>query len=973
MAAAAGVRAGRALSRTIATSGRNHDAPAEIVPGVDGAVPVAAHTALLDLAFDLTGLVDAAGRFRYVSAAVHRLGYAQDDLTSRNLFRCLEPADRHPVAGAWRRLLAGDRTASFSCRIRRVDGAYRTLEVRAVNLLADPAVRGIALAARDVSDQQAAAARATQLEERMRAVVDNSPVIVFALDTDGVITFARGRELTRLGIDGDTLLGRSIFSFGGNSQRTADAVARCIAGEDVDLVFEMGGRQFDLRYRPRWENGQVTGVFGIGADISPTVAALEQVQASEARWRSLVQGSADAAVIVDPETIITFMSPAGPTLFGWEPEDAVGRSAFEFVHPDDAPELRAGFEAVLAEPDEQRTVEFRMWTPEEEWRWAEVAIRNRLHDPAVAGVIGNIRDVSERRRTRDALAESEARYRLIVETTQDGILLLDASGQITWANQQAAELGGHSLEELLAFRSDDLVDARAAPLVEAARRRRQAGTGSTWEMPYRRPDGQERHLRITTTPLQLSDSGPAGLLVLVSDVTQRKRAESELARLALHDGLTGLPNRGLLLDRVAGALIRRRRHGGLISLLLLDVDEFHSVNDSVGTAGADDLLRQYTQRLNQTVRAGDTVARLGSDEFAVLSEELEGEADAALLADRLLTALAEPVVLPGPDGPVDVVVTASIGVALTRADSLRPDDLLQRAELAMHRAKARGRACYETVSDAGEQIGVDRLRVVNDLRAGLRRGELELHYQPVVELETGKVVGAEALVRWHHPERGLLGPDEFIGLAETSGLIRELGAWVLRTACRQAMDPAFRAATAPADPIVAVNLSTQQLADPRLVELVGSVLAETGMAPHRLMLEVTETALFADTTVALAELQSLRRLGVQLALDDFGTGFSSLTYLKRFPLHELKIDRSFVAELSVDPASDAIVASVVSLARAIGLSVVAEGIETEQQRRWLVDVGCTLGQGYLFGRPVPAAEFAVLHGPAGGSRRLTSW
>ncbi|MDQ1633007.1 MAG: hypothetical protein QOC80_2979, partial [Frankiaceae bacterium] len=567
-----------------------------------------------------------------------------------------------------------------------------------------------------------------------------------------------------------------------------------------------------------------------------------------------------------------------------------------------------------------------------------------------------------------------ARYRLIVETTQDGILLVDAAGRITWANQQAVDLGGRTREELLSHRGDDLVDARAAPLLEAARRRRQAGTGSTWEMPYTRPDGEERHLLIKTTPLQLSSTepdAPPGLLVLVSDVTQRKRAEGELARLALHDGLTGLPNRGLLLDRVAGALTRRRRHGGLISLLVLDVDQFHSVNDSVGTAGADDLLLQYTQRLNQTVRAGDTVARLGSDEFAVLSEELEGDADAALLADRLLTALAQPMVLPGPTGPVDVVVTASIGVALTRADALRPDDLLQRAELAMHRAKARGRACYETVSDAGEQIGVDRLRVVNDLRAGLRRGELELHYQPVVELASGRVVGAEALVRWHHPERGLLGPDSFIALAEASGLIRELGAWVLRTACRQAMDPAFRAVGGPGEQVVAVNLSTQQLADPRLVELVSSVLAETGMAPHRLMLEVTETALFADTTAALTELQSLRRLGVRLALDDFGTGFSSLTYLKRFPLHELKIDQSFVAELMEDPASDAIVASVVSLARAIGLAVVAEGIETVAQRRWLIDIGCTLGQGFLFGRPVPADRFAELYGPTGGSR-LTS-
>jgi EAL domain-containing protein (putative c-di-GMP-specific phosphodiesterase class I) len=288
----------------------------------------------------------------------------------------------------------------------------------------------------------------------------------------------------------------------------------------------------------------------------------------------------------------------------------------------------------------------------------------------------------------------------------------------------------------------------------------------------------------------------------------------------------------------------------------------------------------------------------------------------------------------------------------------------------MHRAKIRGRACYEVVSDAGEQQAVDRLRVVNELRGGLRRDELVLHYQPLVELGSGRIVGAEALARWEHPERGLLGPDEFIGLAEESGLIRELGAWVLRTACTDAMRTTGGLAAGHGPLQIAVNLSTMQLADPGLSGLVASVLADTGLPPHRLMLEVTETSLLANTAAALEELEGLRRLGVQLALDDFGTGYSSLTYLKHFPLHELKIDRSFVSELSIDQASDAIVASVIHLARGIGLSVVAEGVETEAQRRGLLQLGCSLGQGYLFGRPVPARDFAAGPSPV---EPITSW
>ncbi|HSP38179.1 MAG TPA: EAL domain-containing protein [Frankiaceae bacterium] len=810
------------------------------------AIPVgpdaAPYAALLDITFDLSCLLDQAGRISYASPSVNRLlGYSPAELHSLDLFGCVHPEDREALQVTVGKVLAGPEPVPTTCRVQAADGTYRLLEVTAVNLRDDPAVRGIALAARDLTDEQTARRQAETVADQLRVIVDNSPVIVFSLDAAGIVTSARGRELEDLGIDADTVVGSSIFSLGPRAEAAADAVRRALAGEDVDITLDMQGRRFDLRYRPVREGGRITGVFGVGTDISAAAEAMDLLRTSEGRWRSLVAAGADA--------------------------------------------------------------------------------------------------------------------RLIVETTGDGIALVDATGRATYVNHRMSELSGVPHEQLMSGQLTQWLDDRAMSLVHSARERRLAGQGGSYEIPYRRQDGEERHLLVTTTPLRL----PAphdGLLVLVSDITQRKRAEAELERLALHDALTGLPNRALLLDRISGALTRRRRHGGVIALLLLDVDQFHSVNDSVGPDGGDDLLRQFTERLERTVRAGDTVARLGSDDFAVLTEELENENEAALLAERLLHALAEPVHLPSRSGRVEVVVTASIGVAVTMADALRPEDLLQRGELAMHRAKVRGRACHEVLSDAGEQQAVDRLRVVNELRTGLRRGEVVLHYQPLVELASGRLVGAEALARWQHPERGLLGPEEFIGLAEESGLIRELGARVLRAACTEAARPDFGQPSDAEAPLqIAVNLSTQQLADPGLSDLVASVLADSGLAPHRLMLEVTETALLADTTAALQELQGLRRLGVQLALDDFGTGFSSLTYLKRFPLHELKIDRSFVSELAVDTASYAIVASVIGLARAIGLSVVAEGVETEQQRRGLLQLGCTLGQGYLFGRPVPADQF----------------
>jgi diguanylate cyclase (GGDEF)-like protein/PAS domain S-box-containing protein len=937
---------------------------------IPGGSDAGRYAALLEIAFDLSCLIDASGSISYASPSVHRLlGYTPGQIAHEDLFGCVHPDDDAALRMAVQKVLDGSEPVTVTGRLLTADGSYRQVDVTAVNLLEDPAVRGVVLAGRDLTGEQEVRRQAEAVADQLRVIVDNTPVIVFSLDAEGVITSARGRELAELGIDGDSLVGHSIYSFDEQARETKSAVRRCLAGEDVDITYEMRGRVFDLRYRPVREEGRVVGVFGVGTDITTAAHALDQLRASENRWRSLVAAGADAALIVDTDAVIRFMSPAGPTLFGWNPEDTLGRSAFEFVHPDDVPQLQAAFDAVLADPTEHRLVEFRMYTPDGLWRWAEVRIRNQLDDPVVSGVIGNIRDVTDRHEARDALAGSEARYRLIVETTDDGIALVDSSGLATYVNRRMSELSGVPHDELMGGPLIRWLDPMTQTAVEASREQRQPGQGGSYEIPFRRPDGEERHLLIKVTPLE-APSPHAGMLVLASDITQRKRAEAELERLALHDALTGLPNRALLLDRITGALTRRRRHGGVIALLLLDVDQFHTVNDSVGTAGGDVLLRTFTERLERTVRAGDTVARLGSDEFAVLTEELESDGEPALLADRLLQAVAEPVDLPGHNGPVEVIVTASIGVAVTMADTLRPEELLQRGELAMHRAKIRGRACYEVVSDAGEQQAVDGLRVVNELRSGLRRDELVLYYQPLVELGSGRIVGAEALARWEHPERGLLGPDEFIGLAEESGLIRELGAWVLRTACTDAMRTTGGLAGGQAPLQIAVNLSTMQLADPGLSGLVASVLADTGLPPHRLMLEVTETSLLANTAAALQELEALRRLGVQLALDDFGTGYSSLTYLKHFPLHELKIDRSFVSELSIDQASDAIVASVIHLARGIGLSVVAEGVETEAQRRGLLQLGCTLGQGYLFGRPVPAEQFATGPDPV---EPITSW
>ena len=448
---------------------------------------------------------------------------------------------------------------------------------------------------------------------------------------------------------------------------------------------------------------------------------------------------------------------------------------------------------------------------------------------------------------------------------------------------------------------------------------------------------------------------PAGALyqALNHHVRLRREAEARLVYQAYHDPLTGLPNRALLLDRLGQALARAGRRGEPVALLFLDLDRFKRVNDGLGHAAGDRLLVAVGERLRACARAGDTVARLGGDEFTLLLEGLTDAAEAEAVAAAVAAALEAPVVLDGQP----VAVTASIGVALAGPGGAEPAGLLRDADVAMYRAKARGKARVE-VFDAAMAAGArERVAFEADLRQAVERGELRLAYQPIVELATGRVVGAEALARWAHPARGVVLPDAFVPLAEETGLIVPLGRWVLAEACRQgrAWQDRF-----PTPPTVSVNLSPRQFQQPGLVEEVAAALRSTGLAPDRLQLEITEGAVMADADGAVATLRQLRGLGVRLAIDDFGTGYSSLGYLQRFPIDLLKVDRRFVAGLGRDAGDTAIVEAVVGLAHALRLRVVAEGVETVEQAGRLRELGCELGQGYHFGRPAAAEAMAAL-------------
>jgi diguanylate cyclase (GGDEF)-like protein/PAS domain S-box-containing protein len=475
------------------------------------------------------------------------------------------------------------------------------------------------------------------------------------------------------------------------------------------------------------------------------------------------------------------------------------------------------------------------------------------------------------------------------------------------------------------------------------------------EYRLRSADGRDVWIRDEMTVVFDRQTGRDPLFYGVFlDVSDRKRMEVELERLALYDPLTGLPNRALFGDRLRQVLARRGRDTAT-AVYFLDLDRFKRINDSLGHGAGDAVLREVAERLTGVVRPEDTVARFGGDEFTVLCESVGGVLEAVAIADRLQRPLRQPLWL----GGAELRLSASIGVALLEAgeggDGQR---LIEDADAAMYRAKERGGARTELFDNAMRDNAVHAMRVEQELQRALEQGELCLRYQPSVDLATGQVIGAEALVRWEHPQRGLIVPDSFLGVAEETGLIVPLGSWVVGETCRQLAEWQTRPETA--DLRVSVNLSARELTHPDVVTTVLSCVRESGIDPRSLAIEVTESTAMADGDTGFRALRDLSAEGIRVAIDDFGTGYSSMEQLRRMPVDIVKVDRSFVAGMASDSTDREIVAAVVGMARALNLSVVAEGIETRQQAEALRELGCDIGQGFLFAKAVPAAEFEDL-------------
>ncbi|MDG4552818.1 MAG: EAL domain-containing protein [Candidatus Competibacter sp.] len=628
---------------------------------------------------------------------------------------------------------------------------------------------------------------------------------------------------------------------------------------------------------------------------------------------------------------------------------ADARLAFELVHPEEREGFRRLNERVRS------TLETFAWEGRflirGETRWMRVESSPTRQENGDIVWDGVQADMTERRLAEEKLRQAVA----VIASTRDGMIVTDLKPRIVTVNPAYTEITGYTEAEVLGKNPRLLQSGRHDRTFYQAMWASILETGH-WqgELWNRRKSGELYPQWLTISTVRDERGEATHYVGVLTDISQIKRAEEQLEHLAHHDPLTDLPNRRLAQSRLAHAVEQAQRHERRVGVLLLDLDRFKTVNDSLGHPAGDALLRAIALRLRKRLREEDTLARLGGDEFLVVLEHLPRPEEAASVAQNLLDLLTQPFMLP--DGS-EVYVNASIGVSLYPDDGGSAADLIQHADAAVYQAKEQGRNTYRFYTEALTRIAHERLDLERRMRGALERGEFLLHYQPQLSVTEGRIVGVEALVRWQPPGQALVSPARFIPLAEETGLIVPLGEWVLRTACAQAQ--AWRAAGWPSL-LMAVNLSARQIRQPDLVGRVRAALADSGLPAECLELEITESGLMEQGEQAETILRALKETGARLAIDDFGTGYSSLAYLKRFPIDQLKIDQSFVRDIPHDPNDMEIAAAIIALAHTLRLEVLAEGVETTEQLAFLREHGCNLCQGYLFSRPVPPEDLALL-------------
>ena len=870
----------------------------------------------------------------------------------------------------------------------------------------------------DITERKAAEEAARNERILLRTIIDALPDYIYVKDAEGRVQLGNAAWLKGRNLDAGSVIGKTVFDIfpkpiaeriHARDRQLLESGKTMIEDETPVHAWNAQGDRverwsYTTKVPMRDEAGNVTGIVGISRDIT----GRRRMERERAMEHGVARALSESRSIEDTlplliRTICEAMGWVYGAYWTWDPDTSGLRRGgwwCEFepnFDPADAhwwTELAtidshgllgaawlaqrctwvtdiAPLPQFKREPSCRKLgfrsgYAFPVTTQDEQLGVMEFFARDRREpDEALLEVSGalshQIGQFIRRKQAEESLQQSEQQLRAVFDNADVGIAMTDLRMRYVRVNDRYCSLVGYTREELLQMHTSDVNLKANVPAMRAFRARtvREQLPGVRIEKQLVRKDGSLVWISMATSVVRARDASPRYYIAVMQDITESKRAaealkrsEEEFRRLAQYDILTGLPNRALFYDRLNRAMSQAARDGSIVAVVFIDIDRFKHVNDTLGHAAGDELLKQLSERFCKCVRSEDTVGRLSGDEFAIVLTHLTNPQDAATVANKVIEALNRPFQLQG----TDLFVTASLGITVYPSDSPDQDTLIRNADVAMYRAKERGRNNYQFYTPEMNRRTREMLDMESALRRALERDEFVLHYQPKVSLRSARVTGVEALLRWHRPEQGLIAPAEFMPLLEETGLIVRAGEWVLHAVCRQLHE--WRTSGAPLLP-VAINLSARQFLAPDLGPVIKCALEQHALDPRLLEVEITESSIMADAEEAIRTLEYLQSLGVGIAVDDFGTGYSSLAYLKRFPLRALKIDRTFVRDITTDPDDATITQAVISMAHSLQLKVIAEGVETAAQLAFLMRYGCDEIQGFLFSRPVSAAECAA--------------
>jgi diguanylate cyclase (GGDEF)-like protein/PAS domain S-box-containing protein len=934
----------------------------------------ARYRTVMDAAFDAIVTITPAGIVRCFNRGAERIfGYGAEDVIGQPVTLLMPERYRELcIAGLHSYLRTGEaRVVGGTTELvgLRKDGSEFPIEMSLGEIL-EGGERMFTGVIRDVTERKRTEDALREARDRFRSIFDHAPIGVAVVSLKGRYLQVNRSLCEILGYTEEELqaLTWQEITHPDDLAASSDYARRIVEGEFPR--YHLDKRFLHADGHTVWASLNVSVVRDAEGeplyfvsqiqDVTERKRAESALRESEQRFRGSFESAATGMALVGIDGRFLRVNRSLCEILGYPERGLLGKTFQEITHPDDLDADLDQVRRMLVGEIRTYQMEKRYFHKEGHVVWALLSV-SLVHDEEDEPLyfVSQIQDVSERKKFEKIIVESEERFRTLVQNSSDIITILDADGTVRYVSPAVERVTGYMPEEQVgtnAFGSvhpDDMEQA----LNTFAEVLKSAGLHPPLEFRVTHKDGSWRYLEHVVNNL-LDDPVVRGVVVNSWDLTERKALEEQLSYQAFHDPLTGLANRALFMDRLQHALTRANRRGSNVAVLFSDLDNFKVINDSLGHEVGDQLLVAVAERLKTCLRPEDTAARLGGDEFTILVEDISSVGEVVQIAERIAEILQPPFALEDQE----VFATVSTGIAFIRTAQEQPADLLRHADLAMYRAKRRGKARYEVFEPSMDAKVVERLMLETGLRRALVRQQFKVYYQPIVALENGKVAGVEALVRWEHPKRGLLLPEEFLSVAEETGLIVRIGQWVLREAVKQAR---IWQEDYPSIPpfTISVNLSTREFFHP---ELVAEVLGESEIDPASLQLEITEGAMTTNgTSSADHTLRNLKHMGVKLAIDDFGLGYSSLSYLKRFPVDFLKVDRSFIAGLGREPngvsiKDTEIVKAMIELTHALGLRVIAEGVETSEQLAQLRNMECDLVQGNYFSEPLPSEAMSVI-------------